>query len=57
MSDSISETSEETYHMMQMFDGENFDELDECKLHCQKFPLHLIIFTACNVYGSCESVY
>ena len=47
-----------------MFDGENFDEFDESKLHCQNFPfqyfaveLNNLSASTCNIYGSRESAY
>ena len=48
------------YPMAQMFDGVNFDEFDESKLHRQNFPFQYfakIILSAstCIIYGSHES--
>ena len=52
------------YHMTQLFDGGNFDEFDESKIHCQNFPfqyfaveLDNLSFSTCNIYGSRESAY
>ena len=53
-----------SYCMAQMFDGENFDEFDESKLHRQNFPfqyfagdLNNLSASTCNIYGSCKSAY
>ena len=49
------------YHMVQMFDGGNFDKFNESKLLRQNFPsqyfsveLNNLSATTCNIYGSHE---
>ena len=51
------------YRMAQMFDGRNFDEFDESKLHHQNFSflyfaveLNNLSASTCNIYGSHESL-